>query len=132
MNAVHQVKANGEGLRRVYRAMFCSINGFRVAWRYEAAFRQEVILSALLLVASYFVAASVEHWCFLITSLFILLAVEILNSAIETLADKITLQHDELIKRAKDLGSAAVFIALCLVFIIWGQALCAVVYRSMM
>jgi diacylglycerol kinase (ATP) len=116
------VKRNGNGARRILRAARCSFSGFQLAWQFEAAFRQECILSLVLIVCSFALATSLEHWCFLIGSLIFLLFAEVVNSAIETLADRITLEEDESIKRAKDLGSAAVFLALVLIVVVWGHA----------
>ena len=116
-------KPNGIGLSRVYKAAMCSARGFSFAWRYESSFRQEAIIAAVLLPSTFWLAQSLVHWCVLIGGLCFLLFAEILNSAIETLADRLTLEHDTMIGRAKDLGSAAVLIAITFVSILWVSAL---------
>ena len=105
-------KPNGAGIKRIFNAAFCSVRGLRFAWKYESAFRQEVVLVALLLPSAIWLAESLVHFSILIMSLFMLLIIELVNSAIETLADRITLNQDILIGRAKDIGSAAVLMAL--------------------
>ena len=77
----------------------------------------------MLLPLAFYVAQSRLHLLALIASLLFLLFAEIINSALEALADKITLEHDELIGRAKDLGSSGVFIALTLLAMVWAEAL---------
>jgi len=116
-------KPNGSGFSRVFKATYCSFKGFKAAFNYESAFRQELLLSIVLLPAAFYFAQSRLHLLALIASLLFLLFAEIINSALEALADKITLAHDELIGRAKDLGSSAVFIALTLLALLWGEAI---------
>lgn len=119
-NDPHFHKANGSGLMRIFKASLCSVKGFKAAYKYEAAFRQESWLCVLLFCFSFEIAPSPKDWLFLICILLFLLFAEIVNSAIEALADKITTEYDELIGRAKDLGSAAVFIAMSSVIFVWG------------
>ena len=95
------------------------MKGFKAAFIHESAFRQELLLCMILLPFSFVIASSLNHWLSLICSLLFLLFAEIINSAIEALADRISTEHHELIVRAKDLGSAAVFIAIVLVTLIW-------------
>jgi diacylglycerol kinase (ATP) len=116
-------KQNGTGLNRLLNATICSIKGFRAAFKYESAFRQELILCAVLFPISFFVAESAGTWLMLIVSMLFLLFAEIVNSAIEALADRITIEHSELIGRAKDLGSACVFIAFSILVLVWIYAL---------
>ncbi|WP_236702562.1 diacylglycerol kinase [Thalassomonas actiniarum] len=116
-------KPNGSGLTRIFKAAHCSIKGFKAAFIHESAFRQELFLTALLVPASFYLAQSNLHHLMLIATLFFVLFAEIINSALEALADKITLEHDELIGRAKDLGSSAVFLAISLLVLIWTEAL---------
>jgi diacylglycerol kinase (ATP) len=116
-------KVNGTGLTRIFKATYCSFKGFKAAFKYESAFRQELFLTLFLLPLSFYLAQSSLHHIMLIATLLFLLFAEIINSALEALADKITLEHDELIGRAKDLGSAGVFIALILLWLVWGEAL---------
>ncbi|WOH38085.1 diacylglycerol kinase [Thalassotalea fonticola] len=116
-------KPNGTGIARLFKATYCSIKGFRAAWKYESAFRQELILVLILLPFSFVLAQSVNHWLVLIFSLLFLLFAELVNSAVEALADKVCLEHDELIGRAKDIGSAIVFVALIFLKLAWVIAL---------
>ena len=112
-------KPNGSGLTRLLKAMRCSFLGLKAAYKHESAFRQELCLSLLLLPLSVFIANSGTQLALLIGALILLLLVEVINSAIEAVVDRIGLEHHELSGRAKDLGSAAVFMALCLCVIIW-------------
>ncbi|WNC70723.1 diacylglycerol kinase [Thalassotalea psychrophila] len=112
-------KLNGTGIRRLFKATYCSIKGFKAAWIHESAFRQELLLVLILLPFSFVLAQSTNHWLVLIFSLLFLLFSELVNSALEALADKVCLDHDELIGRAKDIGSAIVFIALVFLKLVW-------------
>ena len=113
------LKRNGSGLSRIYKALFCSIKGVKAAFTHEAAFRQEILLCLLLFPFSFMIATSLFHWVALICSLLFLLFAEIINSAIESLADRISTENHELIGRAKDMGSAAVLFAILLVTLVW-------------
>ncbi|TRX56355.1 diacylglycerol kinase [Thalassomonas sp. M1454] len=112
-------KPNGAGLARLFKATRCSMQGFAAAWQHEAAFRQELLLTSILFPFSFFLASSINHWLILFFSLLFLLFAEIVNSALEALADKVCLDHDVLIGRAKDLGSSLVFIALVFMKVVW-------------
>jgi len=118
-----QLKPNGAGFTRILKAFDCSVKGFRAVYKHEAAFRQELLLSLVLLPFSFVVAISLAHWVALITSLLLLLLVETINSAIEALADQISTDFHELLGRAKDLGSSAVFIAVLIVALVWVEAI---------
>lgn len=115
----HYNKQNGAGFSRLFKAMRCSIQGFKTAWQFESAFRQEVALCLLLLPLGLLIASNFSHLLLLLGSLAVLLIVELLNSAIETLADRITLEHDTMIKRSKDMASSAVLLAVAFVAIVW-------------
>lgn len=116
-------KPNGTGISRIINATLCSVRGFKAAWLHESAFRQELLLVMLLLPLSFMLCTSRNHWLLLFASLLLLLIAELVNSALEALADAITLAHHPLIGRAKDIGSAVVFVALCLLVVVWGEAL---------
>ncbi len=122
MNESNQLKLNGLGVARIFKAAACSIKGFRAVYRLEVAFRQELLLSLVLLPFSFVIASSLANWVALISVLLLLLLVEIINSAIEALADRISTDFHELLGRAKDLGSSAVFIALTMVALVWGES----------
>lgn len=115
-------KQNGIGIKRISKATICSYQGFKAAWKYESAFRQELIMSIALVPFSFVLAQSTHHWLLLCGSILFVLFAEITNSALEALADSITLEHHPLIGRAKDMGSSGVFIALSLLLIVWGEA----------
>lgn len=108
------------GLRRVWNALFYSIDGLRAAYRHEDAFRQEVLLAVLLIPVACFVPVSGLGKAMLIGSVLLVLVVELLNSAVEATVDRISLENHRLAKRAKDIGSAAVLLSLANVTIVWG------------
>lgn len=111
------------GLRRLWNALHYSLDGFAAAYRNEDAFRQEVWLAALLLPAACLLPVSGIGRALMIGSVLLVLIVELLNSAIEAAIDRIGLESHPLSKRAKDIGSAAVFVALLNVLLIWGSVL---------
>ena len=116
-------KPNGSGIRRIFKASYCSYLGLKAAFKEESAFRQELMLTLLMLPASFYLAASVIHWALLVGVLLLVLIVELLNSAIEALTDRVGTEHHILSGRAKDMGSAAVTISLLIVVITWGAAI---------
>ena len=107
------------GFARLIAATGNSIRGIRDAWRHESAFRQDVALSAVLLLISFWLAKTLVEWLILIFPLFLLLIVEILNSAIENTVDRIGDEHHILSGRAKDMASSAVMFCLILIAIVW-------------
>ena len=113
-----QHKSKG-GFGRVFKAAGYSINGLYAALRYEAAFRQELLLALILAPAAFWVGETVLQVLLLLSTLLIVLIVELLNSAIEAVADAVTLENNVLIGRAKDLGSAAVLLSLLMTAGIW-------------
>jgi diacylglycerol kinase (ATP) len=116
-------KQNGIGIKRIFKATVCSYHGFRAAWTHESAFRQELIMAIVLIPMTFLLAESSHHWLLLFGSIMFVLFAEIVNSALEALADSVTLEHNALIGRAKDLGSSAVFIALSFLLVVWGEAI---------
>ena len=111
------------GLIRIVHAFFNSLAGFANAWRHESAFRQEVLLAAILIpIACWAPVAPVER-ALLVAVVLLVLIVELLNSSVETAIDRISLDHHSLSKRAKDIGSAAVFVALVLCAVVWAMIL---------
>ncbi len=111
---------SARGLERLVRAFGYSMKGFAAGWRHEEAFRQEVLLSLALLPLTFWVGRGPLDYLLLVTSLALLLITELFNSAIEALTDRVGVEHHELSGRAKDLASAAVFLALVLVALVWG------------
>jgi len=107
------------GLRRLVNAFGYSIAGTLAAFKHEDAFRQEVILTAILTpVAIYYGETAIDQ-AFMISSLLLVIIVELLNSSIEATVDRISVKHHKLAKRAKDIGSAAVFFSLINATVIW-------------
>jgi len=112
-------KPGNTGLRRIVRATKFSAQGFAQAWRYEAAFRQELVLAIVLTPVAFWLGQTVVERAALIAVLLLVLVVELLNSAIEAAVDRHGDEHHELSGRAKDLGSAAVFVVLVIVALVW-------------
>lgn len=107
------------GLRRLLNALAYSSAGLRAAYRHEDAFRQEVLLAALMIPLALLLPASGVGHALMIGSVLLVLVVELVNSAIEAAVDRISLDQHRLSKRAKDIGSAAVLIALVNVAATW-------------
>lgn len=116
-------KPNGAGIKRILKASYCSYLGLKAAFKEESAFRQELLLACLMLPVSFFLAVSVMHWAILVSVLLLVLIVELLNSAIEALTDRVSTEHHILSGRAKDMGSAAVTLSLLIVAVTWGTAI---------
>lgn len=110
----------GGGLRRIWNAGLYSMAGIRAAWRNEAAFRQETLLSLILIPAAFWYGSTAVERVLLIGSCLMVLIVELLNSAVEAAIDRIGEDPHRLSGRAKDMGSAAVFISLWAVVMTWG------------
>lgn len=113
------MKPGKRGMARLIDATVYSWQGIRAAFRHEAAFRQELLLVAVLFPASFWLAKSAVEWLLLVLPLFLLLIVELINSALENVVDRISDQAHELSGRAKDMGSAAVLFSLMLVGAAW-------------
>ena len=107
------------GVRRVWNAWHYSLAGLHAAFAGEDAFRQEALLAALLIPASFMLPVSGVGRALMIASVLLVLIVELLNSAIEAVVDRVSLDRHHLSKRAKDIGSAAVLLALCNVVAVW-------------
>jgi diacylglycerol kinase (ATP) len=110
---------NQKGFGRIWHATLYSLAGIRAAWKHEAAFRQEVLLSVILVPAAFWLGGSTVERLLLLGSCRIVLITELLNSAVEAAIDRISDDKHRLSARAKDLGSAAVFISLWLAGITW-------------
>ena len=113
-------KPGNVGLRRIVNATLFSLAGLRAAWQHEAAFRQELMLAVVLIPAGIWLGRTAVERSLLIGSCLLVLIVELLNSAIEAIVDRVGLEPHPLSGRAKDLGSAAVFVSLALVLVVWG------------
>jgi len=108
-----------KGMARLWAAFLYSMDGLRYAVRKEAAFRQELIAIAVLMVVLYFLPLSLVSKGVLFLATLLVLIVELLNSAIESVVDIAAPEYHVLAKRAKDLGSAAVMISLVLAGLLW-------------
>lgn len=113
-------KTGKTGLRRIRNATLFSFAGLRTAWRDEAAFRQELLLAVALVPAAVWLGRTAVERALLIGSCFIVLIVELLNTSIENVVDRVGEEPHRLSGQAKDLGSAAVFLSLVLVLVTWG------------
>jgi len=117
------ISKNQAGVKRLPRAIACSLKGYKAAWMHESGFRQYAVIAALVSPFSIVIAQSLSHGFILIACLVFLLVAEIINSAIEAVSDATIPQYNELIGRAKDLGSAGVFTAVLLCIGVWGLSI---------
>ncbi len=117
------MKSGKVGWQRIQYAIVYSIKGLQQAWGNEAAFRQELLACAVLVPAALWFGESGLEKAALIACCILVLIVEILNSALEAIVDRIGAEHHELSGRAKDMGSAAVFLSIGLVGTVWGLIL---------
>ena len=108
-----------DGLRRLVSATRYSLQGLQAAWRYEPSFRQEVVAICVLVPVAIWLAESIDQWLWLTLSCLLVVITELLNSAVEAAVDRWGAEQHELIGRAKDLGSASVFMALVFFFLVW-------------
>lgn len=113
------MKPGRTGVKRIFDATGHSIRGINACWIHEAAFRQDVVLSAILFITSFFLARSIEQWLLLVLPLMLILIVELLNSAIENAVDRIGTEKHHLSGRAKDMGSAAVLLCWVVIGMSW-------------
>lgn len=105
--------------RRVWSALLYSLDGLSAAFRHEDAFRQEVLMALILIPIAFATPASGTGKALMVASVLLVLVVELLNSGIEAVTDRISLEDHVLAKRAKDMGSAAVMISLINVPVVW-------------
>lgn len=108
------------GLERLWKACGYSLAGLRAAYRHEAAFRQEVGLCLILMPLAWWLGQTGMERALLIFSIGLVLVTELLNSAIEAVVDRISLERHPLAGRAKDIGSAAVMVAIAFAALVWG------------
>lgn len=111
------------GLRRLVNAFGYSMDGFKAAYQHEDAFRQEVWLSLVLIPLAFYLEAEALHRIFMVGSVLLVMIVELLNSAVEAVVDRVSIERHALAKRAKDIGSAAVLLALINLGVVWGLIL---------
>ena len=113
-------KPGATGITRIINATGYRMKGLKSAWINEAAFRQELVLVLALMPLAGWLGDSLNEILLLVCISWLVVIVEVLNSAVEAVVDRIGSEHHELSGRAKDLGSAAVFIALALNALVWG------------
>ncbi|WP_456385106.1 diacylglycerol kinase [Desulfolithobacter sp.] len=112
-------KPDYRGIRHVYQAMLYSFKGLVAAFRCEEAFRLELMVVAVMLPLGLWLGDSGVEKALLVSSLVLVLIVELVNSAVEAVVDRIGLEQHVLSGRAKDIGSAAVFMTLVNVVLVW-------------
>ena len=110
---------NAKGLKRIINACFFSVAGFKATWEHEEAFRQEVILFVITTPIAIWLGDNAIEKLLLIGSMVLVMLVELLNSAVEAVVDRVGFEHHELSGRAKDIGSAAVMMSLVWAAITW-------------
>ena len=116
---IDKIPAPRKGLDRLWHAFLYSLSGLKYAFKDEIAFRQELLLFGILTVIVFFLPISSLYKIFLIICNAAVLVVELLNSAIEAIIDHISPDYSEIGKKAKDMGSSAVFITLLSVILVW-------------
>ena len=114
---------NAKGVKRLINACFFSGAGFKATWTHEEAFRQEVILFILTTPLALWLGQSTIEKLLLIGSMVLVMIVELLNSAVEAVVDRVGFEHHELSGRAKDIGSAAVMMSLAWAVVTWALIL---------
>jgi len=116
------MKSKG-GLARIFNALRYTWDGLRAAAKHEEAFKQELIVVVPLSIAAWFIPVTLPERALLFAVLQLILIVELINSAIEANTDHISLERHPLAKRAKDMGSAAVFLTIVIAVALWGTIL---------
>lgn len=116
-------KPGTRGLRHVIQATGYSMKGLKAAYTHEEAFRLELLAIVVMLPLAIWLGQSAVEWALLIGSLLLVLLAELVNSALEAVVDRVSVEHHELSGRAKDIGSAVVFVALVNVAVVWGLIL---------
>ena len=111
------------GVQRILNATSYSLAGFKAAFQNEAAFRQIILINALLIPLSFFMPVSRVEQVLMIVVCLLAIIVELINSAIEAVVDRVSIEQHPLSKNAKDMGSAAQFVALAIITLTWGACL---------
>lgn len=117
-----------KGFERIIKACNYSIAGLKAAWREEAAFRQESMLLVFLLPMAFGLGRSLAEELMLMAVCVLVIIVELLNSAIEAVVDRTGDEYHVLSGRAKDMGSAAVFVSIMLALLVWGGVIYARIF----
>lgn len=111
------------GLQRILNATGYSLAGFKAAFQNEAAFRQIILINSMLIPLSFFMPVSRVEQVVMIVVCLLAIIVELINSAIEAVVDRVSIEQHPLSKNAKDMGSAAQFVALAIIALTWGACL---------
>jgi len=114
---------NEKGLKRFINAIFFSIAGFKATWKHEEAFRQEVLTLIIAVPLAVWLTESNIERILLIGTVILVMIVELLNSAVEAVVDRVGVEYHELAGRAKDIGSAAVMLSIMLAIMTWSLIL---------
>tara|TARA_Y100000815_G_scaffold14989_1_gene13227 strand:- start:135 stop:554 length:420 start_codon:yes stop_codon:yes gene_type:complete len=125
------LKRHGKGIGRMSKAFAVSIAGISDALRFEAAFRQELAVGCVFAIAALLLRVTAAERAVLLASIFFVLVVEILNTALEVTLDRITLEEDPSVRKAKDMGSAAVFLSLLAAGTVWLCITAPLLYRAL-
>ena len=125
------LKRHGKGIGRMSKAFAVSIAGISDVLRFEAAFRQELAVGIVFAVAAFLLPVTAVERAVLLASIFFVLVVEILNTALEVTLDRITLEEDPSVRKAKDMGSAAVFLSLLAAGTVWICITGPLLYRAL-
>lgn len=107
------------GIKRIFNAASYSLAGFKAAFRNEAAFRQIILINIILIPLTFFLNVSAAEQAIMVIVCLLSIIVELFNSAIEAVVDRVSLERHELSKNAKDMGSAAQFVSLAIIFFAW-------------
>ncbi len=116
-------KTGKKGLARLIAATGYALKGLKAAWKYEEAFRLEVCLCLIFIPLAFVIAADISHLLILLTSCGLILIAELINSAVEAIVDRVSVERHPLSGQAKDIGSAAVLVAVGLFILIWSISL---------
>ncbi len=127
--AVSEFKSTSGG-QRIFAAWGYSMNGFKQAWRTEHAFRQELMLVVPSTIVALMLPVTAFEKLILIGVFVLVLVVELLNSAVEAVVDRVSLERHPLSKNAKDFGSAAVMLSLALALATWAVILWPLISRN--
>jgi len=129
MNQMTEIPRKKTGLARILAAARYSLEGLRSAFKSEAAFRQELLLFFVSLIVLIWLPVPVVYKYLILFANTIVLVTELLNSAIEAMANLVSPEFNPYVKKAKDFGSAAVFVSLLLVIVLWGLAILHLLVR---
>ena len=122
-NEGQMTKPGRKGLARLVDATRYSWQGFKAAWLHEEAFRMEATLALAFVPLAFFIGQTPAHQIALVITCGLVILAEVINTAIESIVDRIGPEHDPLSGQAKDLGSAAVFVTLSLFLLVWLMSL---------